>query len=64
MAMTKKERREMDRLRALVAEADKARDKSWDAYKEMLYRAVNAEQTIKNICEIIDEWRERNRETP
>lgn len=62
--MSKKEQREMDRLRALVIEADKARDKSWEAYKEMLYRVVDAEQSLKSIGEIVDEWRERNRETP
>jgi len=64
MTMTKKERREMDRLRALVAEADKARDKAWEAYKEMLYRVVDAEQSLKSVGEVIDEWRGRNRETP
>ena len=47
--MNRREQRELERLRALVAEAEKQRDKAWEAYKEMLYRVVDAEQTLKRI---------------
>ena len=47
--MTKKEQREIERLRALLVEAEASRDKAWEAYKEMLYRVVDAEQKIKRI---------------
>ena len=55
MTMTKKEQREMDRLRAIADEAKKQRDRAWDAYTEMLHRVVNAEQALKRIREELDD---------
>lgn len=52
--MTKKEQREMDRLRALVVEANRQCDKAWEAYREMLYRVVDAETTLKHIREVLE----------
>jgi hypothetical protein len=53
--MTRKEKREMDRLRALVVEANVQRDKAWEAYKEMLYRVVDAETRLKRIKEELED---------
>ncbi len=45
----------MDRLRALVVEANVQRDKAWEAYKEMLYRVVDAETRLKRIKEELED---------
>lgn len=55
MTMTRKEKREMDRLHALVAEANVQRDKAWEAYTQMLYRVVDAEARLKRIKEEIED---------
>lgn len=55
MTMTRKEKREMDRLRALVAEANAQRDKAWEVYKEMLYRVVDAETRLARIKEELED---------
>ncbi len=55
MTMTRKEKREMDRMRALVAEANAQRDKAWEAYKKMLYRVVDAETRLARIKEELED---------
>ena len=52
--MNQKEKREMERLRALVVESEKQRNTAWEAYKEMLYRVVEAEQKLKRIREELE----------
>lgn len=52
--MNRTERRELERLRALVAELEKANELHLSAYRETLYRMVAAEQALLRIREELD----------
>lgn len=50
--MTAKKDREIDRLKALLLEAERQRDLAWDSYRTYLYRVVDAEQKLKQIQDV------------
>lgn len=53
--MNRAERRELERLRALVIELEQANARHFAAYRETLHRMVAAEQALERIREEIDQ---------
>ena len=52
--MNRAERREFERLRALVAELELANARHFASYREALHRMVAAEQALERIREELD----------
>jgi hypothetical protein len=53
--MNRAERRELERLRALVAELERSNERHLAAYSEALHRMVYAEQALERIREELDQ---------
>lgn len=53
--MNRAERRELERLRALVIELERANERHFSAYREALHRMVAAEQALERIREEVNQ---------
>lgn len=61
MAMNRKEKREMDRLRAYVAELERMHEKSIAGWREQALRIIKAETTLARIRAELDDTDEGER---
>lgn len=53
--MSRKEKREMDRLRAYVAELERERDRAVNGWRDQALRMIRAETTLARIRAELDD---------
>lgn len=53
--MSRKEKRELDRLRAYVAELERERDRSVNGWRDQALRMIKAETTLARIRAELDD---------